>query len=81
MWKPLIRLRKRFILRPKFYLHRRVLICGMNGPSKKEFYKRYEKAQKVLLDAERRGERYDIAHAEGVLEIMRELMNYGQTNK
>jgi len=81
MWKPLIKLRKKFILRPKFYLQRKSLIRGMSSLSKEEFYVRYEQAKEVLLDAERRGERYDIAYAKGVISIMEELMSYGQTNE
>ena len=81
MWKPLIRFRKKYILRPKFYFWRKALIRGLNGPSKKEFYEMYEKERKILLDAERRGEKYDTAHARGAIRIMEELMHYGTTEE
>ena len=53
----------------------------MEGPTKEEFYVRYEHAKEALLDAERRGERYDIAFAKGVISIMEEIKSYGQTKE
>jgi len=81
MWKPLIKLRKAVILKPKFFFHRKKLIRDMEGPTKEEFYVRYEHAKEALLDAERRGERYDIAFAKGVISIMEEIKSYGQTKE
>jgi hypothetical protein len=53
----------------------------MKSPTREEFYVRYEIAIETLQDAERRGERYDIAHAKGAISFMEELISYGSTKE
>jgi len=80
MWKPLIKLRLWFWLKPRWWFNREIRISGITYPSKASLMIEKENSEAGMDRALRLSDKPLIKYYEGKLEILNKIIDYGSSS-
>lgn len=81
MWKPLIELRKKTLLRWKVYQHKKWQERNLLYPLPSVFFEKVAEVKQKFAEAERKSDEDDILYLTGSMDLIDWILEYGKTNE
>lgn len=81
MWKPFIVLRKKTLLRLRFWIDRKEKESLIKFPSAKDFLSKADEVYEKILESERINDQQKLEYWRGARSIIDWINEYGQTNE